>query len=58
MQETAEGHTQLTHGEYFTGLFSGVLMKMIGEDTKAGFEAMNAALKARVERRKEVSYVA
>ena len=58
LQETAEGHTQLTHGEYFTGLFSGVLMKMIGEDTKAGFEAMNAALKARVERRKEVSYVA
>lgn len=41
--------TKLTHGEQFSGLLAGILLKMIGENTKAGFIAMNEALKARAE---------
>lgn len=58
LEATEAGHTLLTHGEHFSGLLSGVLMKMIGEDTRMGFEAMNQALKARVEQVKEVGHVA
>ena len=43
------GATLLEHGEVFTGLLSGALYSMIGKDTIAGFEAMNQALKAKVE---------
>lgn len=43
------GKTLLIHGENFTGLLSGVLLKMIEEDTEKGFHAMNLALKNRVE---------
>lgn len=35
--------------EEFTGLLAGPLLRMIGERTKQGFEAMNEALKARAE---------
>ena len=41
--------TKLVHGEKFTGFLAGALLKMIGEDTKKGFESMNEALKRRVE---------
>lgn len=44
-----DGATLLTHGELFTGLLAGALYSMIGKDTTAGFEAMNEALKAKVE---------
>lgn len=49
LQETNQHTTELTHGEIFTGVLSGMLLKMIGKQTKAGFHAMNQALKARVE---------
>jgi hypothetical protein len=41
--------TELIHGENFSGILSGLLLKMIGEKTKNGFEAMNEALKIEVE---------
>lgn len=44
-----DGTTNLIHGELFTGLLAGLVMKMSGEDTRRGFLAMNDALKARVE---------
>ncbi len=36
--------TQFTHGEHFSGILSGLLFKMIGENTQNGFKAMNQAL--------------
>lgn len=39
--------TLFTQGENFSGLLSGLLFKMIGEETKQGFEAMNEALENR-----------
>jgi hypothetical protein len=49
LEEITPNQTRFIQGEKFTGLFSGLLMKMIGEDTKAGFISMNKALKTRVE---------
>jgi len=53
LEEQADGTTKLTHGEIFTGLLSGVLYGMIGEETKMGFEAMNQALKGKLEGKRE-----
>jgi len=50
LEEITPNRTRFIQGENFTGLFSGLLMKMIGEDTKGGFISMNNALKARVEK--------
>ena len=44
-----DDHVKLIHGENFKGILSGLLMKMVGSKTEAGFERMNAALKKRVE---------
>ncbi len=41
--------TRLLHGEYFQGLLIPLLKKSLEKDTKSGFAAMNAALKARAE---------
>ena len=41
--------TLFIHGERFSGLLVAPLMKMIGENTKRGFEQMNEALKMKVE---------
>ncbi len=49
MDETPEGTTLFRQGEHFSGMLSYVLFPFIEEDTENGFEAMNAALKARVE---------
>ena len=49
LKTIGEKQTQFIHGENFTGLFSGLLLQMIGEDTQKGFEEMNVALKRRVE---------
>jgi hypothetical protein len=46
-----KGSTQLTHGERFSGLLVPFLRGALDRDTKAGFEAMNTALKHRLERR-------
>lgn len=43
------GQTALTHGERFSGILSGPILKMIGADTVQGFERMNEALRERVE---------
>ena len=48
--EAAEGGgTRFLHRETFSGILSGLIFKMIGDKTTAGFEAMNAALKERAE---------
>lgn len=49
LQSNGDGSTTLIHGENFTGLLTGLIMNMIEEDTLKGFEAMNIALKQRVE---------
>lgn len=40
---------EFIHGEIFTGLLSAVLMSMVGAQTQAGFNAMNQAIKNKVE---------
>ena len=47
--EAVDNGTKFIHGEKFGGILSGLILKMIGEKTKKGFEAMNQALKSRVE---------
>ncbi len=49
LQDAGDGRTQLIHGERFTGVLVYPIMKMIGGETRAGFKAMNAALKTRAE---------
>jgi hypothetical protein len=46
-------NTRFIHGEQFSGVFTGVILKMIGKQTQSGFKAMNAALKVRVESEKK-----
>jgi hypothetical protein len=46
---TGVGSTEFTHGERFTGLLVPLLRGGLERDTQAGFEAMNRALKERVE---------
>lgn len=48
IEETPTG-CRLTHGERFSGLLSGPIMRSIYAQTVANFEAMNRALKARAE---------
>ncbi len=55
LEETDEGTTVLKHGENFRGLLSYPLFALIGGDTQSGFEAMNQALKARVEAGQQAS---
>ncbi|MEO1059895.1 MAG: SRPBCC domain-containing protein [Actinomycetota bacterium] len=43
------GGTRLVHSERFTGVLVPVLWRSLESSTRAGFEAMNAALKSRVE---------
>lgn len=44
-----EGLTRLIHGEHFSGVFSRPILRKIGVDTQAGFEAFNRAIKERSE---------
>lgn len=53
LKQNSDGSTTLIHGENFTGILAGLIMKKIGEDTVKGFEAMNDALKYRVENMRE-----
>ncbi|WP_380681417.1 SRPBCC family protein [Salinigranum sp. GCM10025319] len=41
--------TSLTHAESVSGFLAPVVWRFVGDATERGFEAMNAALKARVE---------
>ena len=49
LEKVDMNNTRFIHGENFSGVLSGTLLKMIGKDTEDGFEAMNAALKSRTE---------
>lgn len=49
LEETEPGKTVFTHGEYFSGILVGLIWKKIEAGTRAGFEAMNEALKAKLE---------
>jgi hypothetical protein len=49
LEQIGPNKTRFIQGENFTGILSGVFMKMIGKDTKGGFIAMNKALKKEVE---------
>lgn len=49
LEELPNGQTRLIHGEHFSGLLVPVLKKQLLNDTKAGFIAMNEALKMKSE---------
>lgn len=49
LTDNLDGTTAVEHGEHFKGILVGVLQKMLDNQTKAGFEEMNRALKVRVE---------
>lgn len=44
-----ETGTRLDHSERFAGILAPVVLRAIGRDTRLGFEAMNSALRDRVE---------
>ncbi len=49
LTKISENETRLVHGEKFSGILSGLILKMIKADTIKGFKAMNSALKNEVE---------
>lgn len=49
LEDLGNNQTKLIHGEYFSGLLSGLVLRMIGEDTLQNFQKMNKALKEVVE---------
>lgn len=49
LEATRSGGTRLVHSEKFNGILVRPMRRMLDNQTKAGFEAMNAALKARAE---------
>lgn len=50
LEKIDDNTTKLMHGENFSGLLAGLLMKMMREDTLKGFNAMNEALKVQAEK--------
>lgn len=48
---STETGTRLVHSEEFTGVLVPVLAKFLDQKTRAGFEAMNVAMKERIEER-------
>ena len=53
IEEKSPGRLLFTHGENFSGIFSGLVVKLCGQAIRKGFEAMNEALKHRAEQMKE-----
>jgi hypothetical protein len=49
LEEVSPGKAKLVHGEHFSGILSGLLLKRIGNETRKNFELMNQALKQRAE---------
>ncbi|MEM8901076.1 MAG: SRPBCC domain-containing protein [Bacteroidota bacterium] len=49
LEKLRENQTKLIHGEKFSGLLSGLIMRMIGDETLKCFQKMNHALKEQVE---------
>ena len=50
LQPVGDDRVKLIHREEFCGLLVGLILSMVGENTKKGFEAMNQALKAEAEK--------
>jgi hypothetical protein len=50
IEELSPGKVKLVQGEHFKGLFSGMILKKIKEQTTQGFIAMNEALKKECEK--------
>jgi hypothetical protein len=49
LEAVSGGGTRFIHREEFGGILAGVILRFVGAKTRAGFEAMNAALKDRAE---------
>lgn len=49
LEPNGERQTRLIHGEHFSGWLRPLIMALIGKETRRGFEAMNQALKNRIE---------
>ncbi len=47
--EANDGQVTLTHGEHFSGLLRGLIMKKIGDETYKSFVTMNQHLKKKAE---------
>lgn len=49
VEKLSDSQVKFVHREDFSGWLSGLIMRMIGEQTRQGFIAMNEALKKRAE---------
>mgnify|MGYP000436340517 CR=1 FL=1 len=49
LHPVSEFQTKFVHGENFTGVLKGAILKSIGEATRQGFEQMNEAMKTYAE---------
>jgi len=49
LERNTDGSTTFIHGEKFSGILLPLLARSLDKDTRAGFEAMNLALKERCE---------
>lgn len=49
LEAISANETRFVHGENFSGILSGLIMKWIGKKTENGFKIMNQALKTRAE---------
>jgi hypothetical protein len=45
IEELSPSQVKLNHGESFSGILSGIILKKIGDDTRQSFIKMNQALK-------------
>ena len=52
IEPLGENRVRFVHGEQFKGILVPLLLRMIGENTRRGFEAMNEALKVEAEKKK------
>ncbi|MFN3530147.1 MAG: SRPBCC family protein [Bacteroidia bacterium] len=50
IERIKDNQVNLIHGEYFSGVLSGWLLRKIDEQTRSNFIAMNQALRAEAER--------
>ena len=48
-ESIADGRVRFTQSEHFSGLLLPLFKNSLTQNTKAGFEAMNRAIKARAE---------
>ena len=50
LEPVGDNQVKLVHREKFRGVLVGVILRMVGNNTRRGFEAMNEALKAEAEK--------